>query len=255
MDEVGNKHTDDLLARWWWPGQWLHIVWGVWVDQVWYRRKVQPKLNDPRGAWGVFAQSVLGTMAILALFLALVIIVSGSASSTTESSLLIVLVITAIILILGVVKVLTGKVDEGVAFVSLFVPAYVIPRFIQWRFLQGLVGQWVGFLFLCIALGLAYGVYEGIPQRNGGVSVNVIPVFIALIVNMPSIITRDNGEYGSGLGFFLIAIELATAVFLVEHQQPLAYVGRREIKNKEASKYRRQQCFSLVFSAAYFTRS
>jgi len=195
MDEVSNKHPGDLLARWWWPGQWLHIVWGVWVDQVWYWQNVQPKLNDRRRVWGVFAQSVLGTISILSLFLVPLIIASGSVGSAIRSSLFIVVAVTGVIVTFGMAKILAGAADESVAFVSLFVPAYVIPRFILGRFLQGFVGQWVGFLFLCIALGLAYGVHEGICQRTG-VSINIIPVVIALIINLPSISARDNGEYG-----------------------------------------------------------
>ncbi len=213
MDEVSDKHKDDSLACWWWPGQWLRIVWSAWVDQEWYWQNVQLKLNDRRRAWGVFAQSVFGATFVVTLFLVPLIIVSGSVGNATRLSLFIAVAVTGVIMAFGMAKAFAGAADEGVAFVSLFVPAYVIPRFIQGWFLQGFVGQWVGFLFLCIAFGLAYGVYEGISRRTG-VSINVTPVVIALIVNMPSISAGDNGEYGSGMGFFLIVIELATAVLL-----------------------------------------
>jgi hypothetical protein len=55
------------LSRWWWPGQWLGIVYGAWFDQRWYWEEVRPRLNQ-QGGWLIYLQGVLGTL-LMALLL------------------------------------------------------------------------------------------------------------------------------------------------------------------------------------------
>ncbi len=56
------------FRRWWWPGQWLSIVYGVWLDQLWYWRHVRPSLE--KRWWLILPQAILGS-ALVALGLAL----------------------------------------------------------------------------------------------------------------------------------------------------------------------------------------
>jgi hypothetical protein len=71
MDEKeSSKTTIDLLSRWWWPGQWLRIVWAVWTDQLWYWQNVLPQLQGKRAA-SFFFQALFGS-GILAIGPALV---------------------------------------------------------------------------------------------------------------------------------------------------------------------------------------
>ena len=58
--------ANDTLVRWWWPGQWLRIVYSVWFDQAWYWRNVRPRLHGRAQGWEIFVQGMLGT-AIVAL--------------------------------------------------------------------------------------------------------------------------------------------------------------------------------------------
>jgi hypothetical protein len=37
-EQTRNEQTTDPLSRWWWPGQWLRIVYAVRVDQVQLRK-------------------------------------------------------------------------------------------------------------------------------------------------------------------------------------------------------------------------
>jgi hypothetical protein len=56
-----NKETANALSRWWSPGQWLHIVYGVWVDQVWYWQNVRPRFSNRRQRVSICIQGLLGT--------------------------------------------------------------------------------------------------------------------------------------------------------------------------------------------------
>jgi hypothetical protein len=49
----------DSLSYWWWPGQWLRIVWAVWTDQLWYWQNVLPQLQGKRAA-SFFFQALFG---------------------------------------------------------------------------------------------------------------------------------------------------------------------------------------------------
>ncbi len=63
----------DTLAHRWWPGQWLRIVYAVWLEPAWYWYHVRPRLRRGQpGRWGVYAQGVAGlALANLALSAAL----------------------------------------------------------------------------------------------------------------------------------------------------------------------------------------
>ncbi len=54
-------NTNENLSRWWWPGQWLRIVYSVWIDQAWYRKNVYPQLKDEQRKRKIFFQAILGT--------------------------------------------------------------------------------------------------------------------------------------------------------------------------------------------------
>ncbi len=60
-----NDKTQDPLARWWWPGQWLHIVYGVWIDQLWYWKNVRPRMQGWRQGWKISIQGLLGAALIV----------------------------------------------------------------------------------------------------------------------------------------------------------------------------------------------
>lgn len=63
-------YTPDPLSHWWWPGQWLRLVWGIWVDPLWYWRNVRPRLQSALFGIAVLAQGIAGSL-IVALFIAL----------------------------------------------------------------------------------------------------------------------------------------------------------------------------------------
>jgi hypothetical protein len=79
--ETRNEQTTDPLSRWWWPGQWLRIVYAVWVDQAWYWQNVRPRLHGRSQGWGIFVQVSLGTwlaVAIGELILNMLLLAIGS---------------------------------------------------------------------------------------------------------------------------------------------------------------------------------
>lgn len=54
----------NTLPYWWWPGQWLRIVYAVWIDQRWYWEHVRPLLEEPRRRRVLTFQALLGTALI-----------------------------------------------------------------------------------------------------------------------------------------------------------------------------------------------
>jgi hypothetical protein len=68
-----NSKTSDTLSRWWWPGQWLQIVSGVFIDQVWYWRNVRPLLKDPAKRVNIFIQGLLGANLVVIALLVFVV--------------------------------------------------------------------------------------------------------------------------------------------------------------------------------------
>ncbi len=55
-----NDRTKDPFARWRWPGLWLHIVYGVWIDQLWYWQNMRHRIYGRTKGWGVWVQGMLG---------------------------------------------------------------------------------------------------------------------------------------------------------------------------------------------------
>ncbi|HEY0601725.1 MAG TPA: hypothetical protein VGD58_02380 [Herpetosiphonaceae bacterium] len=54
----------NTLPYWWWPGQWLRIVYAVWFDQRWYWQYVRPLMEEPRRHRALTLQALLGTALI-----------------------------------------------------------------------------------------------------------------------------------------------------------------------------------------------
>ncbi len=76
-----NDRTKDPFACWWWPGQWLHIVYGIWIDQLWYWQNMRPRLHGRTKGWGIWAQGMLGAGIIgfaLAAFAGVILSVIGT---------------------------------------------------------------------------------------------------------------------------------------------------------------------------------
>lgn len=71
-----NDKTKDPFARWWWPGQWLHIVYGVWIDQLWYWQNVRPLLTKENKKQGR-SLYVQGTLGIILISVVVMILVGG----------------------------------------------------------------------------------------------------------------------------------------------------------------------------------
>jgi hypothetical protein len=68
MSELAqNIEVSDDLDCWWSPGQWFRIVYGVWIDQLWYWQNVRPHLRGRTQGWGIFAQALLGTSLLAAM--------------------------------------------------------------------------------------------------------------------------------------------------------------------------------------------
>ncbi|HEY0733874.1 MAG TPA: hypothetical protein VGD69_03130 [Herpetosiphonaceae bacterium] len=57
----------NTLPYWWWPGQWLRIVYAVWVDQRWYWEHVRPRINSSKQAVALVIQGLLGTTLVVLL--------------------------------------------------------------------------------------------------------------------------------------------------------------------------------------------
>lgn len=49
------------FAPWWWPGNWLQIVYGVCVDQRWYWHQLRPQISGRAGR-SIMLQATLGAL-------------------------------------------------------------------------------------------------------------------------------------------------------------------------------------------------
>lgn len=116
----------DALARWWWPGQWLRIVYGVLIDQVWYWQNVRPRLRSRVEGWGLLVQAILGTMLVVFIAILWLTLLTGVELVNGKSvAMLISIGILSIILALlvGVIFLLIGKTSLGIsAVVSVVIP-------------------------------------------------------------------------------------------------------------------------------------
>jgi hypothetical protein len=76
-----NDDIGDEFARWWWPGQWLHIVYGVWIDQLWYWQNVRPRLHNWKPRCGILVQGILGStlvMLVIVMILGALLTIAGT---------------------------------------------------------------------------------------------------------------------------------------------------------------------------------
>lgn len=74
------------FAQWWWPGNWLRIVYSVCVDQRWYWQHIRPQLHGRSGALIMF-QAALGSVVcflVLALPPLALVFVTGQAARQRE---------------------------------------------------------------------------------------------------------------------------------------------------------------------------
>ena len=106
-----NDDIGDEFARWWWPGQWLHIVYGVWIDQLWYWQNVRPRLRGRTQGWKIFVQGMLGT-ALIGLAFAVIV---GIVSQLELSRWIFLVPVVASCIVLGIVLGI-GAVVAGWAF-------------------------------------------------------------------------------------------------------------------------------------------
>ncbi len=210
-----NSDTQDPLARWWWPGQWLHIVYGIWVDQLWCWQNVWPKLSDRRQVWSIFLQSWLGSVIVTLLLLGVTLGIMGTNLGKVRWQAWVGLVAyTVIILGFSIAETIKGRVEKGVSIGPTLLPLFVTIRFVQDQYLiTGLSGKWISFLVLCVGLGFAYGILAVVSQRNTA-PINILPVVIALIISMPSISLGALKEYRGIVGLVLVVAEVAAAVWL-----------------------------------------
>jgi len=125
--ETHNQETGNTLSRWWWPGQWLHIVYGVWVDQGWYWQNVRPQLSDWKRGWGILVQGILGTVlvvSILSVIMGGIFLVAGvqvNWSKWARNGPWIVAAALVGALVLAIAGAVSeGSVSDGMAFGTLF---------------------------------------------------------------------------------------------------------------------------------------
>jgi len=183
--ETYDREMSDALARWWWPGQWLRIVWSVWVDQKWYWENVYPRLENRRREWGIFVQTWLGAM-LIALCLQLIgFLIAGSLGMEAvqdEFTLARLLGLVGILALLSFgMNLLWGAVEE-VPFSAVYIIAIAVYVLCD-VFLVDIEGSWPVYFVLCLMLGLAVGIFRtvqgGYMERNE-VFVGAFLIFVIL---------------------------------------------------------------------------
>jgi hypothetical protein len=99
-----NDKTKDPFARWWWPGQWLHIVYGVWIDQLWYWQNIRPLLTkvSREQRRSLIVQGALGAMLISLVALIPVSGILFAAAMPVNWGLLLICTIAGVIVEAGI---------------------------------------------------------------------------------------------------------------------------------------------------------
>ncbi|HLF26954.1 MAG TPA: hypothetical protein VJG32_11505 [Anaerolineae bacterium] len=109
-----NTESRDPLSRWWWPGQWLHIVYGVWVDQLWYWKNVRPQLHGRRQGWGFVIQGMLGAVLVVLIFLVVLqVVVEATGGRTQRDTVLIVVATLGLMFIMSSFAAVIAGVASG----------------------------------------------------------------------------------------------------------------------------------------------
>ncbi len=169
ITETTNPDAAAGLARWWWPGQWLRIVWSVWVDQKWYWRHVYPQLEERRRGWQVFAQAWLGAMLIAVCLLAIL------PFNTTElgigdiiptwMALVSLGVVLGLITLVCLLHNLLGGAKTAIPWTSIMVPVIVMSLFILAYFRPDSGPEmWGRYGAFCLLIGFAGGIFWGVSQ-------------------------------------------------------------------------------------------
>lgn len=161
-----DQETPDVLARWWWPGQWLRIVWSVWVDQKWYWQNVYPRLENRRRGWGIFVQTWLGAMLIaLCLLVIRSIIVGGLGMETIKSGFTLIRLgrlLGYFTLVAFGIKLLFGTV-VGVPFSALYIVVLAVYT-LCYVFTVDIERSWPVLFVLYLMLGFSFGVFQTVSK-------------------------------------------------------------------------------------------
>ncbi len=107
-----NDKTKDPLARWWWPGQWLYIVYGIWIDQLWYWQNVRPRLRGRLGG-PLYIQGMLGATLVVTFATLAIVVLSSIAGAEIHWNTLVMSVTLGLIgsIVLGMMRV----IDQGLS--------------------------------------------------------------------------------------------------------------------------------------------
>jgi hypothetical protein len=226
-----NDKTRDALTRWWWPGQWLRIVYGMCVDQVWYWQNVRPRLgNWPEGR-KVLIQALLGNAVVtvlLSIILGTALLVAGVHLNWGVGFLGMIAWLIAVAVGLVVIPTRGAqKIDYVVVsgtFVSLLGGLGFGLRFGS----MGMQETWFGLpgsLGLGIVLGLLAGICDGVRlgivegRRLAAVKDLALGFFLAFALVM--FVALDAFVYPS------VAALLGTLVLAILSVIPGGYLGSR----------------------------
>jgi hypothetical protein len=182
-----DRQTDANLTKWWWPGQWLRIVYSVWFDQMWYWQHVRPQLYGLRG-WRLFAQAMLGTL-LFQLTLAIVLGVFIGTILYMDWWLLAILI--GISVLLGLLAGITNRAYGlvlGVVFTNLLATLAVFQQSTSHSQIGQLIEQvdliWGGIIiggFLGgLSVGLVFGIQTGSKKINKGIGAFLFAFMIAI---------------------------------------------------------------------------
>jgi hypothetical protein len=212
-----NKKTHrcgSSLSRWWWPGQWLRIVWGVLVDQAWYQHNVHILMSIRRQTVKIFLQGILG---VALLFGGVSLIVAGILAvmgvmvdwggyiKGIGASLL-------VIALLGLFALLTTNLAHPniLFFCVVLFSAGTVISFLVYGLLPGLLpsgylgvakGTVYG-LFLGVAMGMSYSMISG--KRLGVglmiLSLVVLPMVLIIVSASPEKVVAG---FSASLGIWM----------------------------------------------------
>ena len=178
---LDNEQITDDLNRWWWPGQWLHIVIGVWVDQLWYWQNVRPRLQGRTQGWGIFAQSLLGAMVMaVALILGMALILESAAVPINWKYLVLgtalcVVIVVVLSILGGLIRSITDSV-AGIAGSGVLIAGSGLALSVDWNSVFSQVlsvpkdwGAITALLVVYAVMGVNWGVIRSV--ADGSISI------------------------------------------------------------------------------------
>lgn len=110
--DISGLNDNNNLDPWYWPVHWLRIVYGIWIDQLWYWQYVRPRFKQAIDRRNILISGMLGSLTISIILVFITTFVLSIMGFIANWQLSVIGMLVNTIVIFGVATVLISKTES-----------------------------------------------------------------------------------------------------------------------------------------------